>query len=96
MNAPHGNTPYVAQCGFCEQGLLRPMRCRSCQAIVAVCDECELIWDDLRAVHDNPKAPSAGAQPNCPVCDKPQVAWELLTRQETVAAGLGDVLQHDS
>ena len=35
--------PYIARCAFCENGLLRPMRCSNCDGVVAICDECELI-----------------------------------------------------
>ena len=47
--------PHIARCGFCEQGLLRFMRCHSCTTVVAVCDECELVWLDIAAVKDDPE-----------------------------------------
>ena len=82
----------IGQCAFCEQGLLRPMRCRSCAAIVAVCDECELIWDDIGKVRADLRTPSSGAHPTCPACGERQQAWELLTRSELDAEGLGDLV----
>ena len=32
-------TPYICECEFCEQGLLRFRSCPECEAICAVCEE---------------------------------------------------------
>ena len=42
--------PYICECGFCEEGLLRFRSCPECEAICAVCDECELVWEDIAEV----------------------------------------------
>ena len=52
MNRENGI--YIAQCGFCHQGHLQFMRCHSCTTVVAVCDECELVWLDISAVKGEP------------------------------------------
>ena len=75
--------PYICQCGFCEQGLLRPMRCKSCQAIVAICDECELTWQDMEAVSRDPATASSSSFPACPACGKERSIWLRLTREQT-------------
>ncbi len=84
--------PYIALCHFCTQGQLRPMRCRSCKKIVAICDECELIWSDIPAVHANAEVKSAGAHPVCPECGEQQTSWELLTRSEISDNGMDNLL----
>ncbi|NLY00183.1 MAG: hypothetical protein GXY83_29140 [Rhodopirellula sp.] len=80
--------PYVAPCSFCNQGLLRFMRCRECDAVVAVCDQCELVWRDIAAVHRNPHCPSSGSYPACPACGHPQARWSRLTRRKVEQADL--------
>jgi hypothetical protein len=83
------NYPYVARCSFCRQGLLRPTRCGECQAIVAVCDECELIWTDIEIVFADPHAQSNGAFPECPICGISHSNWERLDADSVEEVGLG-------
>ena len=80
--------PYLARCGFCEQGLLRFMRCPSCGGVLAVCDECELVWADLAAVSADPSTPAATAWPYCPICQTSHAHWGHLDREEIERAGL--------
>ena len=65
----------VGRCGFCEQGHLHVFRCPRCSAVVAVCDECELVWDDVAAVHADPALPSDSAFPLCPRCGSREGNW---------------------
>jgi hypothetical protein len=80
--------PYIARCGFCEQGLLRFMRCHSCTTVVGVCEECELVWLDIAAVKDDPKTRSSSAFPKCPACHSKHAYWSWLTREEVESSSL--------
>lgn len=80
--------PYVSQCAFCDQGVLRFMQCKSCEAIAAVCDECELVWGDIKRVHDDPGAPSSSSFPACPSCNNAKSDWSTLDREGVHHAGL--------
>jgi hypothetical protein len=82
------NRPFIAHCGFCDQGLLRFMRCHSCTTVVAVCDECELVWLDILAVKKDPQRPSSAAFPQCPACHSKQPYWSRLTRKEIQKSSL--------
>jgi hypothetical protein len=80
MNRENGI--YIAQCGFCHQGHLQFMRCHSCTTVVAVCDECELVWLDISAVKANPQVPATVAFPKCPACHSKQPYWSRVSRAE--------------
>ena len=81
---------YICQCGFCEEGLLRFMRCQRCDEIAAVCDECELVWDDIAEVSEDPAVPSAAAFPSCPACGAKRAKWTQLEDSEIDEAELTD------
>ena len=87
-----GEEPYIARCGWCEQGLVRLYRCHECSATVAICDECERIWRDPSAIHDDPKAKSSGAHPNCPCCPNGDVTWSRLSTAEIEQQELADLV----
>lgn len=80
MNSENGI--YITQCGFCEQGHLQFMRCHSCTTVVAVCDECELVWLDISAVKADPRVPATAVFPKCPACHSKQPYWSRLSRAE--------------
>lgn len=80
--------PYIARCGWCEQGLVRLHRCQECGATVAICDECERTWRDPAAIHADSRAKSNGAHPNCPFCPNGDVTWARLTEEEIEQEGL--------
>ena len=80
--------PYLRHCGFCEQGMLRFMRCRACDSVCAICDECELTWNDLAEVSEQAKAMSSGSFPACPNCGEPKADWSRLDSQEVSKAQL--------
>ena len=81
--------PYVARCSFCDQGLLRLIQCPLCETVVAVCDECELVWRDVAAVSADPRLSSSSAFPGCPECRTKIAEWTRLTRDEIDQVGLG-------
>ena len=79
--------PYISECSVCGNGLLRLYQCDSCECVVAMCDECELIWIDVETVHKTPDSPSDGAFPLCPNCETTPESWCML--------GSGDAADHD-
>lgn len=85
-------SPYIARCGWCEQGLVRLFRCDECDAIVAICDECERAWRDPADIHANPRAKSDGAHPNCPVCPNGDVTWTRLADDEIDENGFSELV----
>ena len=88
--------PYISNCGFCEQGMLRFMRCPHCDTVCAVCDECELIWKDIAAVHNQPKSKSSSSFPNCPACNTASERWGKLDMDEVAIAKLHDYVAGES
>jgi len=88
--------PYVAECGFCGSGLLRLYRCSHCDGVVAICDECELTWTNIKAVAKNANAKSDGAFPKCPVCDADEADWYYLEPEEIAEHGLGQYVVGES
>lgn len=78
---------YIARCGFCGQGLVRLYRCDECDAVIAICDECERLWRDPAVIHDDPKARAHGAHPNCPACPNGDVTWTPLDEAGITANG---------
>ncbi len=89
-------SPYIAQCSFCREGLLRFMRCRQCDAVVAICDQCELIWRNIAAVHTNTRCPSSGSFPACPVCGTVDAGWSRLNRHNVIEASLSQYIAGES
>jgi len=88
--------PYIVQCSFCENGLLRFMRCVACNEVSAVCDECELIWTDIEEVQRDPNSRSSGAFPACPACESKDPNWVSLDTDDIESAGLGGLIAGDS
>jgi hypothetical protein len=58
--------------------------------IVALCDECELYWDDIQAVYDDEFTPSSGAYPAL------NGEWRAASREEVKANGLDDCVRGES
>jgi hypothetical protein len=85
-------SPFVARCGWCGQGLVRLYRCDECAAVSAICDECERIWRDPSVVHADPHARSDGAHPNCPHCPNGNVTWTRLSSADVREHGLEDLV----
>lgn len=80
--------PYIRYCGFCKHGVLRFMRCRECKEVSAICDECELTWDDVPAVSEDAKTKSAGSFPSCPSCGDTEAKWTKLDATDVRRAKL--------
>ena len=63
------------------------MRCQECQAVVAICDECELAWSDISATHADPHVAAVGAFPKCPHCSTVR-EWTVLDKDAVRQAEL--------
>lgn len=74
--------PYIESCSFCGDGLLRFYRCTSCDEIVALCDECELMWQDIEGLSDDPNLSSDTSYPQCPSCGEMNGEFENVTMLE--------------
>ncbi|MCU0980583.1 MAG: hypothetical protein MUF25_15645 [Pirellulaceae bacterium] len=80
--------PYLRSCPVCGDGQLQLHRCGRCDAVVAICDECELIWRDAAEASRSAEPKSDAAFPACPACGAQRVKWFRLDRGEIRAAGL--------
>ena len=69
--------PYIDNCTFCGNGLLRFYRCGSRDKIVALCDECELMWEDIVELSRDPNLSSDSCFPSS--CLLSTVNCQLLT-----------------
>ena len=78
--------PFLAECAFCGQGMLRFWFINGTLSVL--CDECELYWDDIRAVAKNPKIPATGT------LDESQIneSGAAATKDEIIAAKFGDLV----
>lgn len=72
---------FIAQCGFCGDGLLRFWK--HGQKLVALCDECELVWDDVPAVAADQSIDATGSFPS----EGDQSDWKKATLKEISKAG---------
>ena len=80
--------PYICECSFCGNGLLRFLRCKCCQDVVALCDECELMWDDVVAVSEDANLSSGSSYPTCPYCGETKAEFQWLSLQDVRESGL--------
>ena len=62
--------------------MIRFYRCETCDKIVALCDECELMWEDIPAVSDDPNLSPDSAYPNCPACGQQEAEFVSVTMLE--------------
>ncbi len=88
--------PYICKCAFCEQGLLRFRSCPECEAVCAICDECELVWEAVSEVSDDPSIKASCAFPRCPVCGAKERGWPVLRVEEIQDAELEDYIADES
>jgi hypothetical protein len=88
--------PYITHCAMCSTGHIRFLRCRDCDAIIAVCDECRLTWRNLASIHSNPHCPASGHFPACPACNTPEAHWAYLDHERVVAACLTHYMAGES
>lgn len=78
--------PYVIACSFCDQGKLRIWK--ACEKPVALCDECELYWEDIAAVFLDPQIAPTGSYPDGPCgADSPK-DWSQASPEDIHSLGL--------
>lgn len=88
--------PYIAECTFCHDGLIRLYHCEACRAVCAICDECELLWRNPEEIASDPNATTDDSFPKCPVCNSAQPVWSQLTEVEIDAQNLTDLVKGSS
>ena len=94
MSAEGG--PYITHCSFCGEGLLRFLRCSDCQEIVALCDECQLMWEDVERVIQDANCSSDSAFPRCPSCGARDAVWSETQIEELEELGLDQFVLDES
>ncbi|MDA0660400.1 MAG: hypothetical protein O3C60_16385 [Planctomycetota bacterium] len=85
--------PHIGFCPFCEQGHLGIAGCGFCHTLVAICDECELVWSNVRGVAMNSTTRSSGTYPHCPHCETADARWYWLSPEQIQQAGLQDCIK---
>lgn len=74
--------PFICGCSFCGDGLLRFLKCDTCEQAVALCDECELMWADIPGVSDDANLSSASSYPTCPHCGDEAAEFHWLSKED--------------
>ena len=82
LEMPEEERPYIESCAFCGDGLLRFYRCLTCDEIVALCDECELMWQDIESLSQDPNISADTSYPQCPWCGEMDAEFENVTMLE--------------
>ena len=71
--------PFIGSCSFCGDGLLRFLQCGTCEQVVALCDECELMWSDIAGVSHDANLSSDSSYPRCPHCGDEYAEFKWLS-----------------
>ena len=74
--------PFIGSCSFCGDGLIRFYRCTTCDEVVALCDECELMWVDIESLAEDQNLSSDTSFPQSPSCGQADATFENATTQE--------------
>ena len=88
--------PYITLCAACSKGHIRFLRCRNCDAVIAVCDQCHLAWRNIASIHSNPQCPASGQFPACPACNTTEARWSQLDHTRVVDACLTHYMAGES
>jgi hypothetical protein len=83
---------YIAVCPYCEQGFLRIAVCRNCQQAVAICEECEAVWKEPRALKSSTSIMADAQHPHCPHCGQSVTTWEFPKAEGIELLGLSDLI----
>lgn len=86
--------PYVVACSFCDQGKLRIWKARD--KPVALCDECELYWEDIRAVFLTPGIAPTGSYPAGPCGANSPSDWSQASLEDIDSLGLSKFVVGES
>jgi hypothetical protein len=81
---------FLCECPVCGNGLIRFWNFRS--EIVGLCDECELVWLDPKALMAKPRGKADGSFPG--VADKMglEADWKHATRRDVERAHLDEMV----
>jgi hypothetical protein len=74
---------YICECSVCGNGLLRFWKREN--TIVALCDECESVWENVPAVAENPKIKPTSSFPGDD--ENVRAKWKKATLKEISKAG---------
>ncbi|MCB1096690.1 MAG: hypothetical protein KDN22_14020 [Verrucomicrobiae bacterium] len=74
--------PFIGECAFCGQGLLRVWIIS--EKLAVLCDQCELYWSDISAVANDPMVPATGTLDTSPLAEPHRAA----TSEEIADANL--------
>jgi hypothetical protein len=88
--------PYICECGFCGDGLIRFFRCSECDHVVGLCDECELMWEDIERLSHDPNLSADSSFPVCPSCGYPRAKWSRPTVEELEELDLDEFISGES
>ena len=84
-------TGYICECPVCGDGLVRFWLYRD--EVVGLCDECELVWNDVRALADEPSTTGAtGSFPDGPDGGGSEEDWQAARHRDVERAGLDGVI----
>jgi len=79
---------FLTSCPFCLDGLLRPWTCPHCSSVVALCDECELLWWKPLFVIKDRTVPADGGFPTCPCCGEDLSSGGYSSHSDLEESGL--------
>jgi hypothetical protein len=71
------------------------MQCEECGEVAAVCDECELLWEDIEGVSEDPSIASTCSFPRCPSCGTKKSQWTFLSDDDIDRLDLGDYVIYE-
>ena len=86
--------PYIGTCEFCDQGKLRIWFAK--KEAVALCDECELFWENISEVVDNPQTEPQGTYPEGPCGAEDVDDWAAASREEIEELGFSKYIIGES
>ena len=81
---------YICECRVCGNGLVRFWKYRD--ELVALCDECELVWDDVAKLANDTATEACGSYPAGSDGSGTEEDWKPATRRDVVRAELEDVI----
>ena len=87
---PQMRRAYICECRVCGNGLARFWMYRD--EVVALCDECELVWGDVEALSKDSTTKAAGSFPTGPDRKGREGDWRRATRRDVDRAGLDGLM----
>ena len=84
---PQMRKAYICECQVCGNGLVRFWNFRD--DVVGLCDECELVWEDVERLFRRPRSKVSGSFPGGSDGDGSEADWKRATRRDVERADLG-------